>query len=367
MDLYDARMAKTQKITGKNVEAQNERYFNRELAGIHQMHNSADEAGKYLKGHEAEAMNMARQAAVTRMRDSGSLNSTDLQIYDKVHDAGGLAQWVGLPDSFTMRVDEEARNTAVTQARNAGLDKEADAFEAKAAKLQGIKHRDELQRETNSFLNRVTPRMLKKGINPFGDSGGVQAKVHNLARPDAQKEKQAGMMDPDFKPAETQVDLTDPFAHAKNPAARTWDFNPLHFFDRFQQQRMAKASGNPNNTAPYRGGSPDAIPEGRADPVIVNPPLHPQVRKMIDAKLKAPRIPGTGYGPPDSDHNGGYPVGSDPNTMKVGQAGGGGQGIGELKQILTALLDATNRQTEVLRDGGGMPLPEYGNFGPYRA
>lgn len=373
-DLYKLRMEKSKAITGKSVETKNDNFFNVSLTGIKQKQDATDEGSKYLRGQKAEMMQLARQAAITRMRDSGSLNSVDQQLADKAHDIGGITGWLGLPDSFQERIDEEARSYGLNQARNAGYSGQADKLEAKIQELRSnrnpaynVLNRPKVQQATEDFYNEVGPKVLKRGLNPFGDGGGVLAKTHDLARSEQEKANFERLKTP-YKHAKTTqpVDLVDPATIAPPKTGRKGlsvsavgnvigtVTNPKTALKKYNQgveaARKLRHAQDPGRyyIPPGKGRTGEEQESaGKPDPVMINP-------RLRIGGPKGPLVP--------------MPADAAAPGMRVGQAGGGGGAdAGSLKEVLTALLEETRRQHDTIRDAGGMPLPETPGYGPMRA
>jgi hypothetical protein len=375
LPLYEQRMANAQKITGKDVETKNRNFFTRDLAGIRMQQNSTDEVSKYLRGNENEKINIARQAAVTRLRDAGALNSTELQFADKVSGGMGIDEWLGMPSAFSARVDEEARNFTLNQMRNAGMDAEADAYQEKIDKLGGgnlvsqAKNRAQMERLTTNFYNHAAPKLIRKGINPFSSSTSIGMKIHDLARPESEKELRRQQMGMNPNAPKTPVDAgpdEDEVYARQTREATERESNPLNFLNPFfwpgevhhrlieRKERLAKqAPLMPDENGPTAG-----FP----DPVLVNPPLRQEVLKQIR------RNKAQGNGQNANTNDNGYPAGSDEPARYVPKITASDSGKSDrLEQLLTALLDETRNQHRTIRDGNGMPLPETFSYGPMRA
>jgi hypothetical protein len=82
---------------------------------------AAREAAEYKHGKKTEDLQAAREAAAARLISDGTFKDKTQLVADAARGGFGLQEFMGLPSQIQQRIDEEALNSAMTAAENAGV------------------------------------------------------------------------------------------------------------------------------------------------------------------------------------------------------------------------------------------------------
>ena len=313
LGIVDERMGRQAKISGKQVQAADEKFFNREYAGIN-MQIDADKTGKdWLTGAKREAWRMAQKAAVQRMRDNGELADGETRIADMIYDAGGILPALGMPKSFEKRINENAYKFLKSEAGTVGLGKEfweQSTEERKTGGLAGGTKRFDKHlygQEEPDLFDKLVPKILESGGDPFR-VGGTAKKVQERA--DTNRDGAAAARPQKERPGVVVLPAKGP-GGGKNEA----------------QERRERAD---------RDRALKVNPDGTID---IAPRDHPAAAP----KPAGPVVPGK-------------PI-ADAGSMK------------ETNELLRMLVGEAKAQTDEVRTlaRGDGALPTFGGFGPRRA
>jgi hypothetical protein len=169
LDIIKQRIAKGKTISGKDVMNADDKFMTSTRTGIRRNQKSQEAARDFLRGEQAEQLEMAKKNAEMQLHDEGNIDHPNNFKWELLNDLGGLRPSLGWQDNRSYKIQKRAEDNLLREAQRKGISTD------KALTLLGKEHMgpDETWRRMVSEPERAKALEINKMVGGTEGSEGI--------------------------------------------------------------------------------------------------------------------------------------------------------------------------------------------------